>query len=288
MRKKYPCISSIFFPFAVCWILIVGFSSPVYCQNHSEGSKAPIDPTKVVGAINGDAGVTPGGAATYQIPVHCPPGTSSVQPYFFINYSSQSANGSLGWGWELTGLSSITRTSKTLYQDGKSASPEMNNLDVYAIDGNRLLSDIDKPEGGEQGFYTSAADFSVVYAHGFYSNGPTYWTVRLKDGTVKEYGNSPDSRCVKSGDVTGIWRLNKITDPNGNYVQYFYNSEGQISVVAWTGNSISGQQPYNHLVFNYAIRADQNITYPYNSAPALNVSLLTEIQVFAENVLVKK
>lgn len=112
------------------------FSNQVYSQFQAENYN--IDITKPVGVVAGEAGVSSSGTATFQIPIFCPPGTNGMQPSLSISYNSQSGYGSLGWGWDLYGTSSITRTPKTIIQDGILKSVEMGSGDVYSLEGNRL------------------------------------------------------------------------------------------------------------------------------------------------------
>ncbi|MGB3209601.1 MAG: SpvB/TcaC N-terminal domain-containing protein [Desulforhopalus sp.] len=58
------------------------------------------------------------GAAVYKISLEVPPGTNHVQPNLKLSYNNQSKNGLLGVGWSLSGLSSISRCSRTIAQDG--------------------------------------------------------------------------------------------------------------------------------------------------------------------------
>lgn len=97
-----------------------------------------IDVSKPVGVIDGAAGATQTGAATYTIPIKCPPGTGGMAPNISLSYSSQSGNGIAGMGWNITGLSAITRVGKDIYHDGVVAPVKYSYDDKFALDGVRL------------------------------------------------------------------------------------------------------------------------------------------------------
>ncbi len=267
-------------------ILIISFSlikNPVYSQFQSE--EYHIDITKPVGVIAGEAGVSSSGTATYQIPIFCPPGTNGMQPSLSISYNSQSGYGTLGWGWDIYGTSSITRTPKTIIQDGVLKSVEMSSGDVYSLEGNRLF------ESGSGNYITEYANFCSIVSTGTSGNGPLTFTVTTNDGLVKEYGNSAESRTVISNadnQTIGIWRLNKVTDINGNYMIYNYNAvSGLLSSITYTGNSTANITPYNQIIFTYVARSDSNVSYPGYSAKLADKWLLTEIDVKNEDTIVK-
>lgn len=79
-------------------------------------AQSPV-PGQNFGYTQGAFGVSDAGAATYSIPFVIPAGTAGLQPKIGLTYSSQNGNSFVGLGWALSGLSSITRSSKTRAQD---------------------------------------------------------------------------------------------------------------------------------------------------------------------------
>lgn len=61
-----------------------------------------------------------------------------MTPKLTITYSSQAGAGMLGMGWNVDGLSMITRAQKDMYHDGVAAPVAYNNNDGLALDGSRL------------------------------------------------------------------------------------------------------------------------------------------------------
>src|ERR1700739_585280 len=80
----------------------------------TEGSAASPPPMTTPGQF----GVGATGAATYSVPIAVPPGSAGMAPSLSLNYSSQSGNGILGFGWSLGGLPAMTRCPQTYAQDG--------------------------------------------------------------------------------------------------------------------------------------------------------------------------
>lgn len=209
----------------------INYHDPVVLQNRT------IDQNKPVGATPGSGAVCPDGSSVYTIPVYCPPGTHGMKPEIAITYNSRAGYGSLGWGWDISGLSSVSRLTKTPVNDGALGAVIMESSDALALDGNRLLRT--SPVQGCTTYYCEYEDFSAISSQGSSGNGPAWFKVIKADGTVMEYGNSTDSKAAPKDNLDGtigIWRLNKVTDPNGNYILYEYNSAGLINKIRYTGS----------------------------------------------------
>ncbi len=237
-------------------------------------------------SIRGSLDVSPTGAATYSIPISLPPGTMGMQPNLAIVYNSQAGNGILGLKWGLSGLSAISRSGKNLFSDntvdGISYSDNAAD-DALTLDGNRLV------KASDGTFRTKVETFSRITANG---SGTTSWfKVEYKNGQVAEYGNTSDSRLYASGKANPLaWRINKISDPNGNYMTFIYkteNGESFISTINYTGNTKTSLATYNKITFNYKKRSD--ISSRYVSGGTLSqANLLTSIVLTCEGSYVKE
>lgn len=259
-----------------------GYCQISYTPLYSSGSFS--NPTNIllaVGATEGSASVAQSGAATYNIPISCPPGTNGFAPKISLSYNSLAGNGDLGMGWNISGLSSITRKPKTYFFDGTVAPISYTNADALALDGVQLIS------AGGGSYRTEDYDFSSITAYGVSGYGADHFVAVRKDGSIWEYGNTWDSKLypsVLSGTFPTplSWRLNKITDINGNYITFNYSSTGwesHISEIDYTGNASTGLGTYNKIAFNYSTgRIDPNRMYDDNAFLDIT-SLLTSVTV---------
>ncbi len=272
----------------------------------TDDDKVTDDATKggVVGSIPGQFNVSSSGAATYNIPVECPPGINGMQPNVSLNYNSQSGNGIAGWGWNINGVSMIGRVPKTVYHNGKIEGVKWTNADELALDGVRLIKtktiSSDKYE-----YRKEADDQSKIIAYGINSQGPTYFEVITKNGLKMRYdavfivqntivqedriteryvigfddddeltpisierdsresdGIAPvgvgkwfflkEERISKtSTDINKNWMLTKVTDTNGNYINYSYSktsgkssTKETQSLYTYTGDDPNRERTY--------------------------------------------
>ena len=122
----------------------------------SRASVVPLDPVSdSVGAIAAEFRVDESGAATYSIPLFAVPGTAGVVPRLSLDYSSQGGNGPMGRGWNIGGLSSISRCRATreagdfitagVPHDGIPKPIGFDHNDRYCLDGQRLIEVANSP-----------------------------------------------------------------------------------------------------------------------------------------------
>lgn len=240
-----------------------------------------------VGSIDGKDASGGSGASNYAIAVELPEGTNNIVPKMNIQYSSSSGNNSLGWGWFISGLSSITRTNRDIYHDGKVSSFDLSYNDIFLLDGNRLIATQGAYGLPNTTYGTELESYSKITSFGTQGNGPSYFRVLMKDGMLFEYGNTVDSKILdNAGNTSMIWRLNKVTDPNGNYIEYKYINDDRdfrIDEISYTGNSITGLIPFNKIKFYYKIRTDVNIYYDAGQS-FVSKYLLDRIEIKEDNI----
>lgn len=242
-----------------------------------------------VGTIEGASGTSPSGAATYTIPIQCAPGTNGMVPSLSIVYNSQGGNGILGQGWNLAGLSAITRAGWDDYHHGKVAPICYSNSDAFLLDGAYLYSAAGSYGGSGTKYTTEAESYSVTTSFGSVGGGPDYFTVVNKDGSTMEFGRSSTSKFYSDdGTKVMMWRINKIIDINGNYIEFEYDNsyrDSRISKIKYTGHT-SGMLPYNEINFQYLERSDKNTVYD-GGYTMQSKYLLWQIQVLSESEVFK-
>jgi YD repeat-containing protein len=237
------------------------------------------------GRTVGQFGVSPVGSAQYSIPIWTPPGIRGLQPHLALTYDSGSPAGILGPGWSLAGQSAITRCNRTYAQDGTPAAITLTLADAFCLNGQRLrlTSSETLSTYGEPGttYQTEIANFSSVTANGTAGNGPSYFTVKGKDGLTYEYGNTTDSKVLAPGGTTPYtWALDKVTDRSGNYMTYTYSQTSGSFVLASIQYTASSAASFIYQVkFAYTTLSEPTVTYYLSGAQIQQTQELSTISV---------
>ncbi len=246
-----------------------------------QNTTTPTGSSTEVGETAGQLSVSLSGAATYNIPIEVPPGLNGVVPQLSLNYSSQSGNGVAGYGWNIGGLSAITRIPSTKFHDGTDDPVDFDALDRFALDGQRLIV-----KAGTTGVYGAN---NTVYETENFSNvkitsfgvhpgganyGPAWFKVEYPDGSVAEYGNGSISPVR---NVT-TWAINIWKNPQNIAVEYFYQIFGNtiypysVQYGSTQGNSL------NQIIFN--IRNRERIEQYYIAGVSIeNTNILFRIDI---------
>jgi RHS repeat-associated protein len=228
------------------------------------------------GSLTGSAAVSSTGAATYAVPIPLPPGTAGHAPALALQYSSQAGTSVIGWGWGLSGLSSITRCGANVAQDGAGMAKgvTLTATDEFCLDGQRLIR-VSGTHGATAEYRTEVDGFSRILSFGSDVNkGPDRWEVWTKGGQRLHYGNTADSSVEAQGRSPAViltWAVAGVFDGRGNYWSVAYDknaAEGEHypRQILYTGNAAQGRAPYNAVRFMYdATRPDPYIGYVMGS-----------------------
>ena len=217
-------------------------------------------PESSVGTPVGAVFVGNSGAAVYNLKIDVPDG-GSLTPQIGLSYNSQSGGyGLAGYGFNITGLSAITRGGHDLFHDGSQAGVTYTASDNLFLDGKRLILQSGTP-GQEGAAYTVEGDpFTKVVVHGNYSNSTTttWFEVTTNTGMTYQYGNSPSSKIAyknKSGySRIASWYVNKATDKYSNYITYEYsvsNLSIRPAAITYGTNSAKSRGIVNRVSFAY-------------------------------------
>jgi len=221
---------------------------------------APTGNSSEVGVTEGQLSVSLSGAATYNIPIAVPPGINGVIPQISLAYNSQGGTGSLGYGWNIAGVSKITRIPATKYHDGTIDGVDFNNLDRFALDGQRLV--LKSGTYGSAGAIYETENFSnlKITSYGVHPSGatygPSYFLVEYPDGSKAYYGNSTDSRSIMEYGIT-YWE-----NSQGVRIVYTYeNTDNNLNISTIEYGSVGFLSPINKVQFRYDIDSRKDELY---------------------------
>lgn len=264
--------------------------SPLY---NSSNFTRTIDLSKPVGRIAGAASTTNSGGGTYTIPITLPSGINNLTPNLSLVYNSQSGNGIAGLGWNISGLSAITRSQKNIFKNGVTQPLSLTNNDPFSLDGQSLIPTTFGTNGLDGANYgTEVENYATIISHGDVINtlqtsvsAPEWFEVILKDGTRMEFGNNSTSKII-SRDLANLqplvlaWRINKIQDVNSNTIQFTYSAT-ELTSIKYSANANLNSDFLYEVEFLYSDRADQNTSFAggsfSNSTKLLDKILITSL-----------
>jgi hypothetical protein len=237
-----------------------------------------------------------------------------------LNYSSQSGNGIAGMGWNLSGLSVITRCAATQATDGVRGGVNLDANDKLCLDGQRLI--VQSGTYGQPGAvylteifngsritqvgtvpllisrtpvtppvlgYTPTAPLGATRmmqkstAASVTSDSNVEFRVETKAGELMEYSRADP--WGGSSAPTRMWLLTRVVDAHGNYWYVNYNrdsanGEYNVSDINYTGNVYTGLLAYNKVDFVYDPRPDPSMAY-LGGLPVTSSKRLKTIRTWA-------
>ncbi|MCD0473975.1 FG-GAP-like repeat-containing protein [Flavobacterium sp. EDS] len=245
----------------------------------------PTGPMREAGITDGDLSVTLSGGASYSVPIAVPPGINGVIPEVSLNYNSQGGNGSAGYGWALSGLSSISRIPATKFHDGTIDGVDFDALDRFALDGQRLLvkNGTSGVNGGNETTYETEIFSNIkITSHGIHPSGvnfgPAYFLVEYPDGSKAYYGNSTDSRSITEWSIT-YWE-----NAQGIRISYLYNQANNLLEIATIKyGTLTTTTPINQIQFIYEPRVKSE-NYYIGGQNIIRSNRLKEIKSSGNNI----
>lgn len=180
-----------------------------------------------VGQIPYHEEVSPYGGRIYSIPIMVSE-MSDFPPQVGLLYNSQSPNGIAGYGWSISGLSSITISNKSLYYNGITASASVNDYDaVFSLDGNPLVQN-DDPDSASEYQLKTAKGHILVKKHLSSNNNVSYFTALYPDGSKATFGFT-SSVAPRAAFPMTLWE-----DKLGNIITYNYDHISSNYIVSST------------------------------------------------------
>lgn len=227
----------------------------------------------------GNLSVSLSGAAQYTLPIKVPPGLNGVVPQIALAYSSQTGNAIAGYGWNLSGVSVISRIPSTKFHDNNIDAVDFDTADRFSLDGQRLL--LKSGTYGSNGAQYATENFSNlkivssgVSPYGS-SYGPASFTVTYPDGSVAYYGLTSNSRSRTEYAIT-YWQ-----NPQGVRIDYAYSTtDNSLSIASIKyGHRLTATAP-NEIQFVYKTRKRPEMSY-IGGVEFRRKNILSQIKVVA-------
>ncbi|MBE4950110.1 RHS repeat-associated core domain-containing protein [Chryseobacterium culicis] len=257
--------------------------------NNPSGTTAPDG--KSFHDTKGNIEVNGAGQLQFTLPIALPPGVKSVAPQVNLMYTSGSSNGIAGYGWNISGITSISRVGKNIDKDGEVKGIQLDYSDYYSFNGQRLI--LKSGEYGKDGAEYVTEKYSNIKIKSFGSyqltgipatynaSGPQYFEVTFEDGSQAWYGKDIGNRASNPATTFLEYNIVKWKDTQGNVINYNYRQESNISELAsitWGGNETLNKLDYNEIKFIYATRDLTEQSY-INGVSFTQKNLLKEIKV---------
>lgn len=248
----------------------------------------PTGNSNEIGETQGELSVALTGAANYNLPIVPPPGINGIVPQISLSYNSQGGNSLAGYGWNVTGISSISRIPSTQFHDGTIDPVDFDNLDRFALDGQRLM--IKNGSSGQYGtngatYETESFSNVKITSYGVHPNGanfgPEYFIVEYPDGSKAYYGYTVNSRSILDWSIT-YWE-----NAQGIRISYNYTTSNNSLTISTIKYGSKGTAPaVNEIQFVFENRQRPEHAYlgGYNF---IKNNILREIKVIGNGLAIR-
>ena len=219
------------------------------------------------------------GSARYRYPIEVAPGTGGLAPSIALSYASQSTWSDVGYGWLLSGLDAIKRSSKC-------GVPTLDDRDAFTWRRQILVVD------AQGTYHTEKEGFARIERAG--EGASSSWLVTLPDGMKYHYGTTDNSRVMthESANVVHRWALDRVEDANGNYytVSYVHDENSAAyypQTITYTYNDRGSLSAYRTVEFTWQSRPDVRTSYSEGTRRTLS-QRLAQIDTKVDGALDKR
>lgn len=210
-----------------------------------------------VGEIPMQEGVTATGGKTYQIPIATASGYK-LTPSVSVCYNSQAAGGWAGYGWDISGVSSITLIGKNKYYHGKNKGANVWRSDdaAFALDGVPLLENKQSETKAAYPLITATGNIIVAPSYNMYGFVSSF-TAKYPDGSTAVFNGE---ETVSNSYNLVTYLITELTDVDGNKVTFHYprysfqGPEDRLDAIRY-GYDASGQYR-GEITFTYTRSTD--------------------------------
>jgi len=241
-----------------------------------------LNTTYLVGSTNGAFNVSALGGGSYTIPLDVPAGVAGLQPNLAIAYNSMAGTGVAGYGWNISGLSAITRSPQNFYNDNTSVGVNLTASDRFSLDGQRLVCTLGTYGANNSEYRTENDQFIKITCLTDGTSSPKRFLAKTKGGMTIEYGYEGDSDQTIDGLTEEVsWYIDKMTDVYGNTIEYEY--------IKQFGHNYIGEITYgpNTVTFYYKERTDKETTYFIGGTLQQNL-ILDKVEIKYNSSVIKK
>lgn len=238
-----------------------GYASSSGSQNTFRTIPSNATGNDTIPSIKSEMNVSDTGSMTYMVPIDLIKGLNNFQPNVALSYNSQSANGQAGYGWNIIGLSMISRGGKSKSIDGFTVGPQFDATDPFYLDGQRLI--------GTNATVFETEKYSKIKITKSAAGATYSFVVQYTDGKIAKYKEL----------LPGQHYISVLIDALNNEVHYTYTVENNVPYITAIsyGNTSLATDRFK-ILFNYINRVVATKTYR-NGTEFKNTKVLHEILV---------
>lgn len=226
------------------------------------------------------------GSASVSYPIVIPSGRKGMQPGISVAYDSNKANGWLGEGWDINGISSISIDVRW----GSPSFDPQTETELYSLNGEMLVYDGNYLPHRHNDISETSAIFTTrkqkrdtllinnkkVF---YFRRGHDFSKIERYGATTKDYRwvvtNTSGGKVYYGGDEEGVvdnavikddygniiqWGVWKEEDVHKNYIEYEYDNF-KIQGLSGDNNNLNGGQYFHIKKITYTKAEGQNLKY---------------------------